>query len=183
MTKVFIGGSRRVPRVNKDVRARIDRIVEQGFTILVGDANGADKAIQKDLQERGYESVEVFHTEGVCRNNLGNWPTRSVHVSKGAKGFQFYAAKDRQMAEEATVGLMLWDGRSVGTLMNVFRLVNRQKKVVLYIVPSKRFTTLRNKLEWEEFLSQCDARVQQSVEEHVRDDDTPSPNAFQASLI
>ena len=46
MTKVFIGGSRRVTRLNADVQRRIDKIIEQGFPILVGDANGADKAIQ-----------------------------------------------------------------------------------------------------------------------------------------
>ena len=74
MTKVFIGGSRRVSRLNADVRRRIDRIIEQGFPVFVGDANGADKAVQKYLQSRGYEAVEVFCSGGQCRNNLGNWP-------------------------------------------------------------------------------------------------------------
>jgi hypothetical protein len=43
------------------------------------------------------------------------------------KDFEYYATKDRAMAAEATVGLMLWDGQSRGTLMNVLRLAARDK--------------------------------------------------------
>jgi hypothetical protein len=41
MTTVFIGGSRRVSRLSSDVRARINRMMEQHLSIVVGDANGA----------------------------------------------------------------------------------------------------------------------------------------------
>lgn len=43
MKKVFIAGSRRLSHLNEDVKGRIDTMIEKGFTILVGDANGADK--------------------------------------------------------------------------------------------------------------------------------------------
>jgi hypothetical protein len=36
------------------------------------------------------------------------------------------------MAAQATVGLMLWDGESRGTLLNVLRLVAQGKPVVVY---------------------------------------------------
>jgi hypothetical protein len=49
MTKVFIGGSRRLSQLNKDLKGRLDNIVERGFTVIVGDANGADKAVQRYL--------------------------------------------------------------------------------------------------------------------------------------
>ena len=78
MTKVFIGGSRRVTRLNADVQRRIDKIIEQGFPILVGDANGADKAVQMYLRSRCYPKVDVFCTGGDCRNNVGDWPIRTV---------------------------------------------------------------------------------------------------------
>ena len=82
MTKVFIGGSRRVTRLNADVQRRIDKIIEQGFAILVGDANGADKAVQTYLRTRRYNKVDVFCTavtaetmsvtgrSGQCRHRL-----------------------------------------------------------------------------------------------------------------
>lgn len=183
MTKVFIGGSRRVSRLNDEVRRRIDRIIEQGFAVLVGDANGADKAVQKYLHSRGYDRVEVFCTDGECRNNIGNWPVRAVPASKDKKGFHFYAAKDQRMAEEASVGFMIWDGKSVGTLMNVFRLVRRHKKVVVYTVTSNQFSTLRDESDWKRFLSQCGRDVRQWIDEYAGSDEWQSMTAKQARLF
>lgn len=163
MTKVFIGGSRRVSRLNVEVQRRVDRIIEQGFAVLVGDANGADKAIQKYLQSRGYEKVEVFCTGGECRNNLGNWPVRAVAAPQGRRDFGYYAVKDERMAEEASVGLMIWDGKSVGTLTNAARLLRQNKKVVVYAVPAKRFLTLRDEAEWEQLVLKCGKDVREKV--------------------
>ena len=36
------------------------------------------------------------------------------------------------MSEEASFGLMIWDGESAGTLMNVLRLIKRNKNVVVF---------------------------------------------------
>jgi hypothetical protein len=155
MTKVFIGGSRRVSRLNADVRHRIDRIIEQGFPVLVGDANGADKAVQNYLQSRGYEAVEVFCSGGECRNNLGKWPVRAVATSQARRDFDYYAAKDEQMAQEASVGFMIWDGKSAGTLANAARLLRQDKKVVVYATPSKRFLTLKAESDLEPLLSRA----------------------------
>lgn len=44
--KVFIAGPRAVPRLNKSIEERLQNIYYNNFTVLVGDANGADKAIQ-----------------------------------------------------------------------------------------------------------------------------------------
>jgi hypothetical protein len=41
------------------------------------------------------------------------------------------------MAQEATVGFMLWDGESRGTLLNVLRLVAQEKPVVVYVAPER----------------------------------------------
>lgn len=163
MTKVFIGGSRRVSRLNADVRRRIDRIIEQGFPVLVGDANGADKAVQKYLQSRGYEAVEVFCSGGECRNNLGKWPVRAVATSQARRDFGYYAAKDEQMAQEASVGFMIWDGKSAGTLANAGRLLRQDKKVVVYATPAKRFLTLKAEADLERLVSTCGRDVREKV--------------------
>lgn len=153
MTKVFVGGSRRVSRLHLDVRRRIDKIIEQGLPILVGDANGADKAVQAYLFSRRYGKVDVFCSAGDCRNNVGHWPVKAVSVPTGSRGFDFYAVKDDRMAEEASVGLMIWDGDSVGTLVNMARLLRRGKNVVVYIVPDRRFVTLSSRDDWERLVS------------------------------
>lgn len=152
MTKVFIGGSRRLTRLNAVIRERLDRIIENGLIVLIGDANGADKAVQQYLKIRGYEKVEVFCANGVCRNNLGDWPIRKVKVPRSARGFEFYAAKDRQMSEESSIGFMLWDGESKGTKTNILRLLDSQKKVVVYVARSRMFRTLRSRGDWETLL-------------------------------
>ena len=143
-TKVFIAGSRHLPRLSKDVKHRISSIVDRGFTIIVGDANGADKAVQQYLNEVGYRHVIVFCTEGNCRNNVGNWPARAIPAANPARrDFDYYRAKDQAMVEEADYGLMLWDCESRGTLTNIVSLVQRHRPLVVYLAPTKSFYTLR----------------------------------------
>ena len=75
---VFVAGSRQISRLPAEVKSRIDTMVDKGLQILVGDANGADKAIQRYLAEKTYPNVLVHCMENHCRNNVGNWPTREV---------------------------------------------------------------------------------------------------------
>jgi hypothetical protein len=64
-----------------------------------------------------------------CRNNLGHWPIREVAAPHGRRGFDYYSQKDHAMAETAQYGLMLWDGRSKGTINHVVNL-SRANKIV-----------------------------------------------------
>jgi hypothetical protein len=151
MTTVFIGGSRHLSRLSAEVCQRIDRIIEKQFSVIVGDANGIDKAVQQYLLSKLYPLVEVFCSGGKCRNNLGDWPVRTIQTYSQRKDFNFYAAKDRQMASEASSGLMIWDGKSKGTLLNVVRLLRQQKRVELYEASDQRFWELRNQDDWLQF--------------------------------
>lgn len=105
MNTAFVGGSRHVSRLPAPVKERLDNIVKNGFPILVGDANGTDKAEQKHLSGVAYADVEVFCSGDICHTNLGDWPTRKVQPGKGVD-----AAKDREMAQAADFGLMIRDG-------------------------------------------------------------------------
>ncbi len=117
MTRVFAGGSRAITRLDAEVKGRLDRIVAKRLAVVIGDASGGDKAVQRFLAERQFEKVEVFSTDESPRNDLGSWPVRVVRPGHSRKDFDYYATKDRAMAADATVGLMLWDGQSRGTLM------------------------------------------------------------------
>ncbi len=118
-------------------------MIEKGFQILVGDANGVDKAVQRYLADKAYSNVLVHCMKNQCRNNIGNWPTRQLVAPRGAKGFDYYSVKDRGMAEAAEYGLMLWDGKSKGTINNVVNLSRDGKPVVVYIAPKKQFFTVK----------------------------------------
>jgi hypothetical protein len=74
---------------------------------------------------------------------VGNWPTREIDAPRGARGFDYYSLKDRAMAEAAEYGLMLWDGKSKGTVNNVVSLSRDHKPVVVYVAPTKQFRTIR----------------------------------------
>jgi hypothetical protein len=143
MHSVFVAGSRALPKLNTPVKERLDNIVKQNFTVLVGDANGADKAVQRYLAERRYEHVVVYCMDA-CRNNIGNWPTHPHTAKPGLRrDRQYYGIKDLAMAKDAGCGFMIWDGRSKGTLTNIINLVNAEKKVLLYSAPKRHFFTLR----------------------------------------
>jgi len=143
ISTVFVAGSRQISRLPAEVRTRLDTMIEKGFQILVGDANGADKAVQRYLADKSYPNVLVHCMKDHCRNNIGNWPTRQLVAPRGAKGFDYYSVKDRAMAEAAEYGLMLWDGKSKGTINNVVNLSRHHKLVVVYVAPSKEFQTVR----------------------------------------
>lgn len=170
MTQVFIGGSRAITRLPEPVRHRLDNIIERRLTVLVGDANGVDKAVQTYLDQRGYEDVVVFCTGEQCRNNVRRWPVRRIEASGARKGTRaFYTAKDRAMTDAASVGFMLWDGESQGTLANVLRLLHQKKKVVMYRSDRKNFVELCALSDWTSLSIPTELRT--AIEEDARGDE------------
>ena len=59
----------RIKNINKLVIDRIENIIREKFTILVGDADGADASIQQILAKKSYENVKVYCTGNYPRNN------------------------------------------------------------------------------------------------------------------
>lgn len=149
---VFIGGSRRTSRLPDGVVGRLANIMRNGHPVVIGDANGVDKAVQACLKDAGYASVTVFCSGDRPRNNLGSWPVEVVMPPSDAHGFHHYAAKDRTMAQKAQFGLMIWDGKSPGTLLNVLRLTAAGKMSVLVEVPNARTTNFKTRDHWDAFL-------------------------------
>ena len=143
MSKVVLGGSRSVSRLSAPVRERVENIVSQGFDVVIGDANGADKALQEYLANRGCEGVTVFCSGNVCRNNLGNWKTVFVSTNRKRFDFEHYVQKDAQMAGEADYGLFLWNGKSRGTLNSIRMLLKRGRPVLVYVSPKRTFVTIK----------------------------------------
>ena len=153
MKAVFVGGSRKVSRLNDEVRRRLAAMIERGLWVYVGDANGADKAVQQFFADQQYERVLVYHVNGRYRNNLGRWPTRPVQPPPQARGFEYYSVKDVQMAADASFGMMLWDGRSRGTLANIRNLLSGGKPVAVYLSPGRQFRDLKREADLAELLS------------------------------
>ncbi len=151
--KVFIGGPRAISKLSSEVVTRIDNIINNRYTILVGDANGIDKAVQNYCAEKKYNNVKVFASNGKARNNIGQWDIVEVEINENIKGFDFYAAKDLAMAKEADYGFMVWNGKSKGTLNNIINMVLLDKKILVYYIPDKDFQVYRSIKEVKQFLS------------------------------
>jgi probable addiction module antidote protein len=187
MSTVFVGGSRHIARLSAQAKERLNNIIGSGFPVIVGDAAGADKAVQKYLLEAAYARVTVFCSGDRPRNNLGAWETYKVATPKHVKGFHFFAAKDREMAKKADFGLMIWDGKSAGTALNVLRLVRAGKKAVLLNVPDKQAVTFKTPHDWGAFLAGChhelieDLRARATTEEWLPIE-TPSPTCLLETL-
>lgn len=87
---------------------------------------------------------------GLDRGRNATWIATSIPANAGIiaenparRDFEFYRAKDRAMVQEAEYGLMLWDGKSRGTLMNAVGLIRRGRPLVLYVAATRFFLTLR----------------------------------------
>jgi probable addiction module antidote protein len=171
LNTIFIGGSRHVSRLPSEVKKRLDNVVTSGHRVIVGDANGADKAVQKHFHDIHYDKVTVFCSGASPRNNLGTWLTHHVEAPNDAKGFQFYAAKDREMAREADFGLMIWDGKSPGTVLNVLRLAIAGKIAVLFNVPEKDVVNIKSVGAWRTFITHCSDELRRDVKERATPDE------------
>lgn len=138
MKKVFVGGSRKISKLNNVIKSKIDLVIKKEYTFLVGDAEGADKSIQTYLFEKNYNNVLIYCTGTTCRNNKGNWKTVQVSSKHKPKTFEYYVEKDIRMAQDADGGIMLWDSESCGTLNNILNLLRENKVCLVYLSTTKK---------------------------------------------
>lgn len=167
MNTIFIGGSREVTKLPADVLMRLDGIIEKGHHVIVGDANGADKAVQKYFADHKFKNVTLYVSGDKPRNNVGHWPIHIVTTECKTKDYQFFAAKDREMARHADFGLMIWDGKSPGTLLNLVRLLQSSKIAVLYNVPLKQTITLKTADHLRTFYHACAQSIRKDIEKRA----------------
>ena len=90
--KVFIGGSRAVSKLNAVIRGGLDDLMKRGCTILIGDANGADKAVQTYFAKERYAKVIVFCMEQVSQQRWGLADAQHSAAS-GQQGVQLLRGK------------------------------------------------------------------------------------------
>jgi hypothetical protein len=161
MAMVFIGGSRDIVDLPEPAIERISSIVSHEHGVLIGDAPGADAEVQGVLAGYGYEHVGVFHAGKEPRHNLGDWA--AYHVPRLPAPEAVHAAKDREMARRADYGLMIWDGASPGTFLNVLRLALAGSPCVVYDAMRGRVVTTHNIADWRAMLEHVATDVARQV--------------------
>ncbi len=171
MTMIFLGGSRDIFELPVPVIERIGAIVAAEHGVLIGDAPGADAEMQGLLAGYNYEHVGVFHAETEPRNNLGDWAAYHIPPADGAQGFALHAGKDREMARRADFGLMVWDGASPGTCLNVLRLAMINNPCVVYDTMRGTVATVYNTVDWRAMLHHAGPEVRRGVEARMSADE------------
>ena len=122
------------------------------------------------MQLKSYKNVTVFASKGIARNNYGDWKIEKVEVANNVTGFEFYAQKDLEMAVEANIGFMIWNGKSKGTFNNIINLLNLEKEVILYYMPNQKFYQLKTMKDLNNFLNtnvKLDSKLEKLL--HKRD--------------
>ena len=146
---VFISGSISINKLPPLALEKINSIIFKKYRILIGDAKGVDLLVQKYLLKKKYKNVIVYFTGENIRNNVGNWESNKIiSGTDNKKGRELYTVKDKAMAKDADYGLMVWDGKSKGTLGNIKEMKNQNKRfyVILNeeIIDDKKFDTEAN---------------------------------------
>ena len=167
MQSVFIAGSITIKSLPANFVERLDSLLASKLGVMIGDANGVDKAVQMILRDRGATDVVVYCTGDRPRNNLGQWDVKYVHSDAPPGTKAFFTAKDIAMAEEADVGLMLWDGKSTGTLSNVIELIKRAKKSVVFVNKRSAFTVVRDVDTLRDLTGQMSEDARQLAEKKI----------------
>lgn len=168
MQTVFIAGSIKIKRLHPLFVERIANIVRKGMPIIVGDANGADASIQAELVTQSATNVTVFCTGDKPRNNLGDWNVHRVRSSAQKGTRAYFTAKDIEMADRAEFGLMLWDAASTGTLSNVFELLSKGKKSVVFINRETKFLDVKHGNDVLDLVSYMSNGARETADRKIR---------------
>lgn len=145
--RVFLGGSLGLELVSPRVQEHLDTLISQGSDFLIGDARGMDRAFQTYLASRGSDLVTIYFAGDRPRNNLAGWPVFAVDSGLKSSGHQKHSAKDRQMADDADAGVMVWDGMSTGTIVNVMDLLEQGKPCALAVEGANKAFFLLEEIE------------------------------------
>jgi hypothetical protein len=153
MNKIFISGSMKIKNIDKKVKERIDNIINSDFSILLGDADGVDTSIQELVNSKGYRKVTIYCSGNHVRNNVGRWEIKKIITDYKENSRLFFTQKDIRMAEDCDYGLMVWDSKSTGTLSNIYELLIRNKKSLVFVNKLKSFIKITNINEFEKLTS------------------------------
>ena len=151
--KIFIAGARAIKTLPKVVEDRLNNIQQRHYSVIIGDADGIDKAVQTYYFNSKYQDVTVYASNGKTRNNVGSWKTKAISVADNVKGFEFYSMKDKQMAFDADYGFMIWNGKSRGTYNNIVNLVEQGKTSLVFLTIIHRFFVVKSKKDLGEITS------------------------------
>ena len=197
MTTIFISGSREIPFLPEEVKCRIDRIIDRGFDIVIGDSEkGVDSKVIGYLSSCEYPRVTVYtiHDRPRAKGALESWDVRKITPVAERKvnadgstrnARELETAKDVAMGDTADFGLVIWkssspnrfgkESASKGSLRNMHQLLADGKPVVLFMYEDSsqsdiEFSNLELRTidDLERVIAECNEVVKSAYEAIVR---------------
>ena len=164
--RVFISGSQSFSELSPTIVTSIQRIVKQGFMIVLGDANqGADIMVANYLRKIHYPYVTIYTLASKPNFPVAEkWVVKQVVEAGEYKAQEKHMQKDREMAQAANWGLAIFNAIDVnrygnlqvsaGTLRNVIQLLLLKKPVKFFYTYGQelRVANLRKIAELEQVL-------------------------------
>lgn len=142
--RVFISGSSKTQfkdsgyyrkRLPKELKEKINEMMKNKVSIIVGDAPGIDRQVQNYLKKNGYMDVTIYGPGKKVRYNANKkWKTKPIDAPEFEVGSkEWLAKKDVAMTKAATRGLaVILDEGSQATRNNIERLKSLNKSVDVF---------------------------------------------------
>ena len=119
--RVYIAGSR--DATGAMLNYAIEKVREahkRGYTVLVGDnPRGVDRAVVLECRKLKAKVVVAgvgrFPRNGGCEHGSYVKVDRNLYQADGGGRLNGFTVRDRYLADNAQIGLFLWNGRSKGT--------------------------------------------------------------------
>lgn len=133
---VFVSGKVKFDEpIPKVVREELDLAMNAKSKIIIGDAPGADTRCQDYLASKRYKNVDVYTTDDIVRNNVGNWNVIRIGANGNTEERDIRAQKDIAMFEAATKGIAISsddDRPDSATSNNIKRMLEAGKDMQFY---------------------------------------------------
>jgi len=133
--KVFISGSISIKKLPQEVKNSIDKIIEQKFEILVGDADGIDTLVQNYCLSLNYFNVTTYSISTFPRYKASdNFKIKYIEVPNNIqRERERQQEKDKAMTLDSEFTFTIWDGKSKGSYANILRGLENNKKIKVYL--------------------------------------------------
>ncbi len=113
MNKVFISGSIAIKKIPTSIEKSINKIIETGMEILVGDAEGIDTMVQNYCKRLNYYNVTVYSIYASPRYMVSDFRKKYIIPrSDSKKERELQQEKDAAMTTASDYSLVIWDGKS-----------------------------------------------------------------------
>ena len=139
--KVFISGSISIKKLPQEVKSSINKIIEQNFEILIGDAKGIDTLIQNYCLSVNYYNITIYSISTFPRYKASdNLKIKYIEVPNNIKRErERQQEKDKAMTLDSEFTFTIWDGKSKGSYANILRGIENNKKIKIYLCDKNSF--------------------------------------------